>query len=218
MVLYCCSSSGVSNIGSFTDPNGNTYANNFNDMRVQRYSTGSGYEGCIRLEGYRYHYSHLSYTSGVYTCNIPDRRGQSQTVTFALFSETSESYYIFSLHNVTVSIIFLSPDSPNHPQLQHVQNSNSVLTLTCETRTAPPTEITWHRDGLNLTIDGSTVQMNKTVTNRINSYFDNTLSINDDPDNVVGRYTVTVGNSRGHRTSTAVFIRGELLDSKSVLL
>ena len=66
---------------------------------------------------------------------------------------------------------------------------------------------------MNLTIDGNTVQMTQTVASRRSSYFDNTLSIIDDPDNVVGNYTVTVGNSRGHRTSAVISIRGELLDS-----
>ena len=108
---------------------------------------------------------------------------------------------------------FLARNVPTIYRFWHTQTSNSVLKLSCETRTAPPTEITWQKDGLNLTIDGNTVQMTQTVASRRSSYFDNTLSIIDDPDNVVGNYTVTVGNSRGHRTSAVISIRGELLDS-----
>lgn len=80
--------------------------------------------------------------------------------------------------------------------------------LTCRTRTAPPTEITWQRDGLNLTIDGNTVQMIQRVTDRTNSYYDNSISIFDDPDNVIGNYTCVVGNTIGHATSTVISIQG----------
>ena len=66
---------------------------------------------------------------------------------------------------------------------------------------------------MNLTIDRNTVQMTQTVASRRSSNFVNSLSISDDPDNVVGNYTVTVGNSLGHRTSAVISIRGELLDS-----
>ena len=95
-----------------------------------------------------------------------------------------------------------------------MQNSDSVLSLSCETRTAPPTEITWQRNGLNLTVDGSTIQMIQSVTNRPSSYFTSTLYINDDPDSVVGNYSVIVGNKFGNSTSETISIEGiEMLGS-----
>ena len=95
--IYCCSNQSYhSNVGSFMDPVGSTYAGNFNSLRIERYSSSSTYAGCIRLYGYRYYYSYLSYTSGVYTCNIPDSSGRTQRVNFALYDYNSK-YVIFHL-------------------------------------------------------------------------------------------------------------------------
>jgi hypothetical protein len=65
------------------------------------------------------------------------------------------------------------------------------------------------RNGLNLTIDGSTIQLTQTITNRYNTYYNNILSINDDPDNVIGNYTIVVGNSVGEITSDTISIEGK---------
>ena len=90
VLLYYCSNSSSSNVGSFTEPSGNTYYSNFNHLYVQRYSRGSTYTGCIRMEGSAYGWSYLSYNQGMYTCNIPDSYGRTQTVNFALYAETSK--------------------------------------------------------------------------------------------------------------------------------
>ena len=92
-LLYCCSNSTSSNVGSFTDPYGNTYTSNFNDLRISRYYSGQTYTGCIRLEGYEYYYRSFSYRSGVYTCNIPDANGQSLQVNFALYDQSCTFFY-----------------------------------------------------------------------------------------------------------------------------
>ena len=118
----------------------------------------------------------------------------------------------FTIINFTLTafmFVFLAQIYPSIYRFQHANNSNSVLTLTLETRTAPPTEITWQRNGMNLTVDGSTVQMTLTVTNRGSSYFVSTLSINDDPDHVIGNYTVIVGNKFGQSTSSTISIEGK---------
>ena len=98
--VYCCSNrSSQSNIGSFTDPHGNTYNSNFYDLRIQRYSYSSTYVGCIQLYGYESYYSSLYYPSGVYTCNIPDSSGQTQRVNFALYGYNSK-YTLYVLDTV----------------------------------------------------------------------------------------------------------------------
>ena len=119
VLLYCCSNSTSSNIGSFTEPSGNAYYYNFNNLRIQRYSRGSTYGGCIRMEGYRDPWGYLSYNQGMYTCNIPDNYGWTQRVNFALYAETSKLCIIllsWLLHYYTV-FCFLSPQCPNHLQL-----------------------------------------------------------------------------------------------------
>ena len=74
---------------------------------------------------------------------------------------------------------------------------------------APPTDIILQRNGLNLTIDGNTIQMTQTITNQLNAYYNNILSIHDDPDNVIGNYTIVVGNSVGQITSNTISIQGK---------
>ena len=208
--IYCCSNwLSYSNIGSFTDSYGNTYSGNFYDLRVNRYGNlGSTYEGCIRMYGYKVYYYQLSYNPGVYTCNIPDSSGRTQRVNFALYGYNSKYVIILLVQCIYITNHSLAQNIPSIYRFRHTQDSSSVLTLTCETRTAPPTNITWQRDGVNLTIDGSTVQMTQTVTNRQNSYFTSTLSITDDPDNVIGTYRVIVGSSFGERTSSTISFRG----------
>jgi hypothetical protein len=94
--LYCCSNSTASYVGSITDPRGSVYTGRFNDLSVTRYSTGSSYTGCIQFHGYE-RYSSFSYTSGVYTCNIPDANGQTQNVNFALYGQSCMFIMINSL-------------------------------------------------------------------------------------------------------------------------
>ena len=102
----------------------------------------------------------------------------------------------------------LAQNVPTVYRFRRTRVSNSVLTLTCETRTAPPAEITWQRNGVNVTVDGNIIHMTQIVTNRPNSYFTSTISINDHPDNVVGTYRVIVGSSFGQITSGTISIKG----------
>ena len=102
----------------------------------------------------------------------------------------------------------LARSVPSIYQFRHIQSSSSDLSLTCDTRTVPPTEITWQRNGVNLTVDGRSIQMSQSVTNRHNSHFTSTITIHDDPDNVIGNYTVIVGNSFGQTRSSNISIRG----------
>ena len=209
--VYCCSNrSSQSNVGSFTDPNGYTYTSNFYELRIDRYSYSSTYAGCIRLYGYEGYSNSLSYPSGVYTCNIPDSSGQTQRVNFALYGYNSK-YTLYVLDTIIIintNIFFIAQYVPTIYQFRRIQDSSSVLTLTCETRTAPPANITWQRNGVNLTVDGSTIQMTQTVTNRQSSYFTSTLSITDDPDNVLGTYRVIVGSSFWTKNKQHHFLQG----------
>ena len=53
--------------------------------------------------------------------------------------------------------------------------------------------------------------MTQTVTYRPSAYFITTLSINDDPDNVIGNYSVIVGNARGHSESSNISVKGSII-------
>ena len=107
-------------------------------------------------------------------------------------------------------IIVFPTDHPS-PYVYRLQRSSSTsaLTFTCETRTAPPTEITWRRNGVSINIDGNTTRMTQTITNRRSTYYTNTLYIHGDPDEMAGRYTYSYGNRySSHVTSSSVTIQG----------
>ena len=106
--------------------------------------------------------------------------------------------------------INLSTDHPS-PYIYRFQKSSSTsaLTFTCETRTAPPTEITWKRNGVSLNIDGNTTRMTQTITHRRSTYYTNTLSLYGDPDEMAGRYTCSYGNQyRSLATTSSVTVQG----------
>lgn len=211
--IYCCSnySSYSGYIGSFMDPYGSSRTSNFYSLYITRYDRSSSYAGCIRLYGSEAYYNNLYYVSGVYTCNIQDSNGRNQRINFALYSYNSEFYFLLDLYYRSASSLLSSARNvPSVYHFQHIQSSSSVLSLACQTRTAPPTEITLQRNGVNLTVDGSVIQMTQTVTSRQSSYFTSTITINDDPDNVIGNYTVVTGNIFGQSMSGTISIRGIL--------
>ena len=73
-----------------------------------------------------------------------------------------------------------------------------VSTLTCTSTGSPATTVSWLRDGLPLTVDGSTFQMTQTVINRGAATYENVLTISDELANVVDHtYTCTVTNVLG---------------------
>ena len=93
----------------------------------------------------------------------------------------------------------------------HVTSRDSSLTLICNSRYAPPTSITWEKDGEPLDIDWNTIRMRQRIIDYYysRSYYENTLLIDNKPDDVVGQYTCTVGNKFGSSTSSTVTINGK---------
>ena len=111
-------------------------------------------------------------------------------------------------HDIILIFVFLARNAPIIYSFGHTRSSNSILSFTFQTRTAPPTDVLLQRNGLNLTIDGNTIQMTQTITNRYNTYYNNIISIHDEADNVIGNYTIVVENSVGQITSDTISIEG----------
>ena len=114
VIIFCCSNSTASYVGSFTDPYGLTSHTNsykfFNyDIWITHYSRYSEYAGCIQLWGWNSPYYTMNYHSGVYICNIPDSRGNYHQLNFALYSENGMHNCIINLdcHN-KIRIFFIS--------------------------------------------------------------------------------------------------------------
>ena len=145
--------------------------------------------------------------------------------TLAISQIPVDRLYVLTLHSTikavrsllgtyfrgSVMIVVVSPIDRPSPHIYRFQksSSSSALTFTCETRTAPPTEIAWQRNGVSLSIDGNTTRMTQTITNCRSTYYTNTLSIYGDPDEMEGRYTCSYGNRYSSRvTSSSVTVQG----------
>ena len=85
---------------------------------------------------------------------------------------------------------------------------NSAPTLSCTTTGVPPTEVTWQKDGLNMTVHDNTTEMVKSITSRRSSTYSTSLLLYSDIDTVRGNYTCTAGNRLGTRTSQTLVIEG----------
>lgn len=120
----------------------------------------------------------------------------------------SQSHIIICHYLHIVTIIRANVGPPNVSRFSHVTSQESSLTFVCSTTNVPPTRITWTKDELPIDIDRDTVRMKQTVTDYYNSHYDNTLLINNNPDNVVGKYACIVSNNFGSITSSTVSIAG----------
>ena len=78
------------------------------------------------------------------------------------------------------------------------------------------------KNGQPLTIDGSLYSLSQTVTDRADSTYNNTLTLNETvPDGAAGIYTCTVSNSLGFDTETVTvgeFIDGDISFNHGVLM
>ncbi len=72
---------------------------------------------------------------------------------------------------------------------------SSILTLSCVTTSAPPTSLTWTRNGKAINVDGVMYRLMQTVTSRTAITFENRLEILNTPDNFTGTYQCRVGNN-----------------------
>lgn len=105
------------------------------------------------------------------------------------------------LHTVKCFVCYTAP--PRILSTGGIQEFLGALasTLTCTSTGSPATTVSWLRDGLPLTIDGSTFQMTQTVINRRAATYENVLIINDVQANIVDHtYTCTVANVLGSDT------------------
>ena len=90
----------------------------------------------------------------------------------------------------------------------HRVSSTYVLTLVCISRTAPPTNITWTRNGEPLYIDGKINRMTQQVINRTSVTYENKLQVYDSLDNATGVYSCIIDNRNYSPISRSVTIRG----------
>ena len=101
--------------------------------------------------------------------------------------------------------IFHSYDHTGSPNITSLTFNGSSNTLTCTSTGGPATTITWRKDGVVITLNG-TYQQTKTVVDPVEGTYQTVLTI--DPSvgqsDIVGTYNCTVENDRGASSRTVV--------------
>ena len=102
---------------------------------------------------------------------------------------------------------YIHAGSPNVTSLIYNEQSR---TLTCTFTGGPPTNVTWRRDGVVITLN-ATHQQTKRVVDPVNGTYQTVLTI--DPSvgqsDIVGTYSCTVKNVKGECSKTVV-VPGEI--------
>ena len=85
------------------------------------------------------------------------------------------------------------------PTISYLTYNDIHRTLTCESTGSPATTVSWMKDDLPLTTDGSTgYTLTQTVTDRPSSTYSNILTVSETASgDVTGTYTCTVTNDLG---------------------
>ena len=75
------------------------------------------------------------------------------------------------------------------------RDHDSLLKIVCSTKDAPPTQISWYKDNVLLNVTEDNVSMSTIVTDPRISGYNIYLLVDDVPDNIIGTYSISVGNN-----------------------
>ena len=93
---------------------------------------------------------------------------------------------------------YFSASLPDPPIIMSLTFEEGNCTLTCISTGSPPTVVSWMKDGENITIDGHHFSLSQTITDRVNSTYNNILTVRERvPGGVAGVYTCQVSNVLG---------------------
>ena len=93
--------------------------------------------------------------------------------------------------------LFLSPNT-DLPTIISLTYEEENCTLTCVSTGSPPTVVSWMKDGENITIDGHHFSLSQTITDRVSSTYNNTLTVGEGvTGGVAGVYNCAVSNVLG---------------------
>ena len=99
----------------------------------------------------------------------------------------------------------LSSSHPASPTITSLTYEEEARTLTCVSTGSPATTVSWVKDGVSLSIDGSTYQLTQTITDRVSSTYSNVLTVSETaPTGIAGTYTCTVSNDLGTDSSDVI--------------
>jgi len=120
-----------------------------------------------------------STTTGIFHCDLPDASGATQSLYVGIYDSGT-----------------------GVPTATSLVYSETTRSLTCTSTGGPATTVTWRKDGVVITIDGTTYQQTKMVTDPVTGSYESVLTIDQSTPDVFGIYSCTVGNTRG--TSAAI--------------
>ena len=102
----------------------------------------------------------------------------------------------------------MTPSShPVSPTITSLTYQEEIRTLTCTSIGSPATTVSWVKDGVPLSIDGSTYQLTQTITDRVSSTYSNVLTVSETaPTGIAGTYTCTVSNDLGTDSSSVTAV------------
>ena len=94
------------------------------------------------------------------------------------------------------------------PNISNLTYNHVNRTVTCESTGSPATTVSWMKDGLLLTTDGSTgYTLTQTVTDRPSSTYSNVLTVSETATGgVAGTYTCNVTNDLGSDVGEVVAV------------
>lgn len=102
---------------------------------------------------------------------------------------------------------------PQISSLQLMIPSDAALTLNCISTGSPVTNAIWRKDGISLSNESSYV-MTQILSNGTTATYDNFLSINSSPSEIIGVYSCIIHDSLGHNSrASSIQLSGKLVNS-----
>ena len=181
---------------------------------MSTYPSNSSFAGCMQVTIITPFFKTYSLPeSGIYACQLLDSRGRKQEATIGLYPRSDHGIGQYS----DVAFFVCGYDSivniytGTNPILHNISYrlSSEAFTVTCLSSGAPPTNISWYRNGRKIDIDGEVYTLSQLVTNYQSSSYDNTLTIRGIPlKDMLGTYYCQISNGNGRQKSSDIIFQG----------
>lgn len=99
-------------------------------------------------------------------------------------------------------IVFFLLDLPHISSLQLVISSDVALALNCTSTSSPAADIVWRKDGSGVTND-TFITTTQILRNGVSATYDNILTINAPPYELIGKYSCIVHDSLGRNSESS---------------
>ena len=194
------SNSSEVDVGVVTLSDGGTRSNGDINIDIWRVYSPFHRPGVLRIT-YTSFSSLISTRQGIYTATIPDSNNKLFVFNVGLYpSEFNGELLLLIIFNsyMPLPAVPLSLPTTVAPTISDLSYNHVHHTVTCESTGSPATTVSWMKDGLLLTTDGSTgYTLTQTVTDRPSSTYSNVLTVSETVTGGVHTYTCNVTNDLG---------------------